>query len=152
MRGVPGSGKTTIAKGWVAENPVFRVRASRDDLRSMLFGGWTGRGEDEDMVSALVIQAIGKAFERYRDIVVDATNTNPEHLDMIKRWAEQLGNYRHIEFSVWDVPTPMEECVRRDSQRELPVGRAVIERMQSQLDACADWKPELGVRLVKHQF
>lgn len=152
MRGVPGAGKTTIANGWVAENRAKRVRVSRSDLRGMLFGGRTDRDEDEDMVSALVIQAIGKAFEYHRDIVIDATNTDPAQLNMIRGWAKQLENYRNVEFSVWDVPTPVEECVRRDALREAPVGRLVIERKQAQLNNCDDWRPELGVRLVKHQF
>jgi hypothetical protein len=38
-RGLPGCGKTTRARAWVAEDPSRRVRVNRDDLRTMLSGG-----------------------------------------------------------------------------------------------------------------
>ena len=35
-RGIPGSGKSTWAKAWVAENPERRVRLNWDDMRNMM--------------------------------------------------------------------------------------------------------------------
>jgi len=34
-RGLPGSGKTTAATAWVAEEPLRRARVERDEIRSM---------------------------------------------------------------------------------------------------------------------
>lgn len=35
-RGIPGSGKSTWAKTWVAESPETRIRLNWDDMRNML--------------------------------------------------------------------------------------------------------------------
>ena len=35
-RGLPGSGKTTYARAWVAEDREHRARVNRDDIRQML--------------------------------------------------------------------------------------------------------------------
>ena len=35
-QGIQGSGKSTYAKKWVAEDPEHRVRLNYDDLRNML--------------------------------------------------------------------------------------------------------------------
>ena len=42
VRGLPGSGKSTFAKRWVAQDPENRVRVSRDDLRYQLYGKYYG--------------------------------------------------------------------------------------------------------------
>mgnify|MGYP003455142708 FL=1 len=39
-RGIQGSGKTTWARQWVAEDPDSRVRINNDDLRNMLGNYW----------------------------------------------------------------------------------------------------------------
>ena len=38
-RGIQGSGKTTWARQWVAEDPSSRVRINNDDIRNMLVTG-----------------------------------------------------------------------------------------------------------------
>ena len=38
-RGIPGSGKSTWAKAWVAESPETRIRLNWDDMRNMLGPG-----------------------------------------------------------------------------------------------------------------
>lgn len=50
LRGLPGSGKSTWAKEWVAGDPDNRVRINRDDIRYASFGKYWG--VDEDYVSA----------------------------------------------------------------------------------------------------
>lgn len=39
-RGIQGSGKSTWAKQWVAEDPNHRVRFNNDDIRNMLGVYW----------------------------------------------------------------------------------------------------------------
>ena len=39
-RGIQGSGKSTWAKQWVAEDPEHRVRFNNDDVRNMLGVYW----------------------------------------------------------------------------------------------------------------
>ena len=39
-RGIPGSGKSTWARAWVAESPETRIRINYDDLRNMMGPYW----------------------------------------------------------------------------------------------------------------
>ena len=43
-RGLPGCGKTTYARAWVAEDREHRARVNRDDIRAMLEDGQFVKG------------------------------------------------------------------------------------------------------------
>jgi len=70
LRGLPGSGKSTWAREYVALNPDARVRVNRDDIRAMLFGRYDG--VDEKTVSQVEEATVLAAVEAGRDVVVDA--------------------------------------------------------------------------------
>ena len=126
-RGIQGSGKTTWARQWVAEDPGSRVRINNDDLRNMLGNYWVvGR---EPLVSEMKQYVTQAAMARGYNIVIDNMNLNPHE---VKFWEKvvELNNedpdgYKYeIEFK--DFFIPLEECIRRDAMRPNPIGEKVI--------------------------
>ena len=127
-RGIQGSGKSTWAKAWVAEDPEHRIRINNDDLRNMFGPYWvTSR---EDVVShakqTIVTYAMGKQY----DIVVDNMNLNPKEVQYWRNVVNYYNGYtktgEHYEIEFKDFFTPLEECIRRDSARTNPIGEKVI--------------------------
>jgi predicted kinase len=122
-RGLPGSGKSTFARAWVAQDPTNRARVNGDDLRSMLTGGFVREAERragaarDAMVSALLSRGV--------DVVVDNTHLRARTLRDLAKLARSVG----AEFHVWDFIVHVEECVRRDAARAHPVGEDVIRDM-----------------------
>lgn len=119
MRGLPGSGKSTLAKEWVAADPEHRVRVSRDDLRTMLFDrSGVLTYEQEKVVTEAETRAARAALESGRSVVVDAMHLAARY---IKRW-EKIG----YPVDLYEVPTPIEECIERDSERDRSLGEKAI--------------------------
>ena len=126
-RGIQGSGKSTWARQWVAEDPENRVRINNDDIRNMLGKYWvTSR---ENLVSSIKKNMAEEAINRGYDIVVDNMNLNPREVKLWEKVVE-LNNedpdgYKYeIEFK--DFFIPLEECIRRDAMRPNPIGEKVI--------------------------
>ena len=71
-RGIQGSGKSTWAKQWVAEDPEHRVRFNNDDVRNMLGVYWVPSRESivSTMREAFLMAAISNSY----DIVIDNMN------------------------------------------------------------------------------
>lgn len=126
-RGIQGSGKTTWARQWVAEDPSSRVRINNDDIRNMLGNYWVV--ERESLVSEMKQYLTQAAMDRGYNIVIDNMNLNPKE---VKFWEKvvELNNedpdgYKYeIEFK--DFFIPLEECIRRDAMRPNPIGEKVI--------------------------
>ena len=127
-RGIQGSGKSTWAKAWVAEDPEHRIRINNDDLRNMFGVYWVPSREDvvSHAKKTIVTYAMGKQY----DIVVDNMNLNPKE---VQYWTNVVNYYNgytktgeryEIEFK--DFFIPLEECIRRDSSRTNPIGEKVI--------------------------
>lgn len=107
MRGYPGSGKSTIAglhanTGWAV--------ISRDDLRKQMFGTYRPGPDGEDAVTLVETAAVEALIRDGRNVVVDAMHVNPRYL---RKWA-QLAAQHGADFTVQDVPTSVDECIRRD--------------------------------------
>lgn len=125
-RGLPASGKTTWAKQMVDAAVGQMVRANRDDLRLMLDGRPLHTGAAERRVS--IVQQTGVAELLYAgvDVIVDDTNLRAKY---VRGWAEIAARYKAT-FEVVDfTDVDVDECVRRDSERAVPVGEDVIRSM-----------------------
>lgn len=138
MKGLPGSGKTTLARRWVAESPNSRARANRDDLRDMLHGGRTGRAGHEAAVTAVQHSAVRALLADGWNVICDDTNLDPAHLNALR----QLGRAAGAEVELWDLTdVPIAICTKRDAARaargDRSVGKAVIREM------AAKWLPHL---------
>jgi predicted kinase len=122
-KGLPGSGKSTWAKGFCLNNPTF-VRINKDDVRIML-GNLPYSKKFEDSVLD-VERRIGLAIiENGLSLIVDDTNFAPKH----EKYWSIIAATRGIGFGVMEFHTPLEECIERDSEREKSVGKAVILNM-----------------------
>jgi predicted kinase len=131
--GLPGCGKTTRARRWVADAPG-RTRVNRDDLREMMFGGWTGDQVHEDAVTAAQLAAVRALLAAGVGVVVDDTNIRPERIERLCR----IGWDLDATVGIWDMTSvPVDDCVRRDEARGLRgercVGEAVIRGMHALL-------------------
>jgi predicted kinase len=122
-RGLPGSGKSTRARAWVAEDPAWRARVNRDDLRAMLHDAlWLGRST-ESLVIGARNALITDLLQTETDVVCDDTNLR-------QRTARELANLaaaNGAELEIWDLTdVPVEVCIKRDLDRDRTVGEAVI--------------------------
>lgn len=135
-RGIPGSGKSTWAREWVSEDPKHRVRYNNDDIRNMLGEYWVP--SRENLVSALRDTFLYKAMFFGYDIVIDNMNLNPKEVEFYIKAIDTHNNPTGIvanmvrepyflEFK--DFPTPLSECIDRDSKREHPIGKDTITQI-----------------------
>ncbi len=129
-KGLPAAGKTSRMRAWVAEESDRRCRVNRDDLRAMMFGGWSGLGPHEAMVSQAQRAAVTALLNAGFDVGVDDTNLNPEHMQVWERIAAEVG----ARLEVWDMTdVPVDTCIARDCVRlalgERYVGEKVIRDM-----------------------
>ena len=134
-RGIPGSGKSTWARAWVAESPETRIRINNDDIRNMLGNYWVP--SREDLVSFIKHKSAVAAMCHGYDIVVDNMNLNPKEVNFWETIIDShnkdtegvnLGfeKYKYeIEFK--DFFIPVEECLKRDAMRPNPIGEKTIK-------------------------
>ena len=121
-RGIQGSGKTTWAKQWVLEDPEHRVRFNNDDIRNMLGKYWVP--SREPIVTTMKNSFISGAAIFRMDVVIDNMNLNSKELDYWKDIAKMFNYDLEIKY----FPTPLQECIERDSKRPNPIGEEVIRR------------------------
>ncbi|MDX6183993.1 AAA family ATPase [Flavobacterium sp. Fl-77] len=133
MRGLPGSGKSTMAKNIVAENPEIYKRINRDDLRTMFDNGITS-SSNEKFVKKVRDILIVKSLEEGKSIVVDDTNLSETNLRRISQLVQEY-NAKYDEkvtVEVMEVNTDVAVCIERDGLRKKPVGEKVIRKMHRQ--------------------
>lgn len=125
MTGLPASGKTTAARALQAEAEGRMRRVNLDDLRAMLDIPAPERGRShahEQTVLAIQDAAVRAAVDGGFDVVVDNTHLT-RHIP--KRLKAAVGG--SATFVVHDFTgVPVEECVRRDGEREKSVGEEMI--------------------------
>lgn len=116
-RGAPGSGKTTWAKGWVAESEGTRARVNRDDVRLNAYGrGAPLPPELEKGVTAFQVGAVEALLSAGIDVVVDDTNISSKY---VTRWAE-VASRHHAEFLVQSFASvPLATCLDRNAARSV---------------------------------
>lgn len=136
-RGIQGSGKSTWAKAWVAEDPEHRIRINNDDIRNMLGPYWIP--SREDLVSSTKRDLVHTAMRYGYNIIVDNMNLN---LKEVKFWEDVVNKHNNYitrtdvvkpDWAQWeyeiefkDFFIPLEECIRRDAARPNPIGEKVI--------------------------
>lgn len=129
-RGMPGSGKTTYARQWVADDRAHRARVNRDDLRAMLDDGAFVKGVTEPRVIAARDAAISSLLRQGVDVICDDTNLPQRTARDLVRLAARAG----AELAVVDMTdVPLETCLLWNGRRadKLPVPEDAIRDMHS---------------------
>lgn len=131
--GLPGSGKTTWAKKFIAErendSDEAWVRVCRDDIRFML-QSVDFKVENENLVTEIENSAVRSALQLGKSVLIDATHIKKSHRNAWHKIAKEY-NVSVVEEKYFDVS--LEECLKRNSQRDRKVPNSVIESMYQTL-------------------
>lgn len=161
MRGLPASGKSTIAADYVRAHLSNTVRVNRDLLREMLHGSVFvgGKNGTEPTIRAARNKLIVSNLLGGKDVIVDDTNLEAKTMRELHTLAWTSG----AEFATMDLcHVPLALCIKRDAERiargERGVGETVIRSMaqRAKLDpaggAAPLWTPEApDVPIVKYE-
>lgn len=133
MRGLPGSGKSTYAKKIVEENPNAFKRINRDDLRMMFDNGIVTKGNEKFAKQVRDILII-KALEDGKHVIVDDTNLSDKNFVRISQLVQQFNKEHNdtVSVEIKEMETTLEECIKRDNNRQKKVGEKVIKNMYRQ--------------------
>lgn len=122
--GLPGSGKTTLARERCSDGSGRR--ANRDDIRFELFGKYHGKGVDERKVSVRQDELVGEILAEGKNAWIDDTNLSPR----ARQHCEALAKEHGVELEWVDLTdVPITVCVKRDLMRDRSVGEDVIYTM-----------------------
>ena len=120
LRGLPGSGKTTYARELAENNPTTIIRVNSDDIRHMMGQYWIP--VREKLIQETINKTIEEALLMEYSVIVDNMNLN----DWVFNNLKEIAKVYEAELVVKEFNTPIEECIRRDSLREKPVGEKTI--------------------------
>jgi len=125
-KGLPASGKSTWSKQFCKDNPEF-VRINKDDIRELLGSPEFSSRFEKDVLT--IQHLMGEAILRTgKSLIVDDTNFAEKH----EIYWRSIAHVESIEFEIKTFDTPVEECIKRDSEREKSVGKRVILGMYNQ--------------------
>lgn len=128
LRGLMGSGKSTRAYEWVSEDPEWRIRVNRDDLRYQSFKKYHGLTRlQEETITSLEHALVESALKSCMSVVIDDTNLRSSTVKDFLKIAKKY----HAEVLVEDIDTSLEECISRDAQRDKKVGEDVIRNFHN---------------------
>lgn len=121
LMGCPASGKSTLAKQMVTENPNT-IRVNQDDLREMLHtGDWSK--QKEQATRAVRYGAIEAALAAGFNVVSDDTNLEPSIRAHLRKIAQEYGDYKEEVVQI-----DYGQALLRDKNRERTVGEDVIKK------------------------
>src|ERR1041385_3586451 len=112
--GLPGSGKTTVAKELRRYNPNT-VLVSRDALREEFFGEFTDYNQDqESLITSISQKTVDKALEMGRDVIVHDMHLRKKYRKDWAGYAVKHGaDFKYIDLS----HVPLEYCIQRVQSR-----------------------------------
>lgn len=129
LKGLPASGKSTWAKN-KAKKEFNTVIINRDKIREMLKGEYKlfpFGSKMEQVVTHIEEISIHAAMGHRYNIIIDATNFRFK----LDYWRDYIKSYKdNYKIKVVDfTDVSVEECIERDSKREISIGREIIEKM-----------------------
>lgn len=140
--GLPASGKTTFAKGYIKLARDEGLAVSRDDIREKFFGK-TGvlEHKDEVIVTEMQERVVNIALAHGKTVVVHDMNLRKKYRT---RWLEQArlvgANFQQVDLTWVD----LDKCIERDAMRERSVGHAVIRDLHSRFVEPLKGQPALN--------
>jgi predicted kinase len=141
LRGLPASGKSTIAKKAVASAPGSIVRLNNDDLNVMLCGKPYGNFDKNHskLLKALRVNLLQTflAQPHIRLVIVDNTNLSEHTVRELEQVAAEAGARFTVDDTLLSVDAAT--CIARDAARTPNVGPEVIRRMARDAAKLAPW-------------
>ena len=133
MKGLPGSGKSTLSQKMMSDYPDCYKKINRDALRAMFDDGKTSK-KNEHFIRKIRDLLIVEALKEGKNVIVDDTNLSDTNLTRI---TQLVSDYNHqfnqsVAIEVLEMKTDIEVCIARDALRPKPVGEKVIRQMQQQ--------------------
>lgn len=122
--GIPASGKTTWAKNQVLISNGEYVRVNRDDLRALINCSIWSK-ERERLIKQVRDSIITIYLKAGKHVIVDDTNIEGDNMEHLTN----LGHELQAVVEIKDFPIDLDEAIKRDSKRQIPVGGVVIRRM-----------------------
>jgi len=123
-RGLPGSGKTTLAEEMVRNSNGALRRVNRDDTRRMMYCGVPWSKERESITVAVRDNIINTLLQLNVDVICDDTNLAEYHVELLHGLAYNNDALFQI-INLLDVPLDL--CIKRDKERGAAGGREVGE-------------------------
>ena len=128
--GISNSGKSTIAKEFIENNPNF-VELNRDDIRiaffcngdRMQYCNYKFSKDNEQMVTDVIKVRAATAMRRGQGIFISDTNLNPKFRSEWERFAEM----HNREYEEIDVDVPLSVCLKRNLKRDITLPPEVIK-------------------------
>jgi len=127
MVGVPGSGKTTLAKKLVEKGFHY---LNADSIRLELYGNEAEQG-DKEQVFSLFFQRLEIALEQGLDIVIDNTNINMRQRRPI---IERAQRFSYNDVQLWLLDVPLDVCLQRNASRQRIVPDDIVANMFMELN------------------
>ncbi|MVM41653.1 AAA family ATPase [Spirosoma sp. HMF3257] len=156
LSGLSGSGKTTFAQQFCAQNPNW-LRINRDDLRRSLlpvslsdyWETWSDQEKNriESLVNELQKTAILDGLARGWHMLIDNTNLKLSYINEFRKLLASHFDEVEINYKLIDVS--LEECIQRDQNRPDSVGEEVIRKQAERLTVLKKkfkFKPEFLTR------
>lgn len=130
-RGISGSGKSTKAKAWVAEDPTTRRRVNRDNLRMAVYGSYVLEADDVDgglnvaqkekFMSEVQLNAVRNFLRAGFSVIIDDTNLMGR---VIREWYS-IANEFNAKFTIMNVEVTLVEALANNAKRVSLGGRDV---------------------------
>lgn len=132
LSGIPGCGKSTWARNFIAKNPDTK-RINRDDLRKMFDDSRLTDG-NESFVNKAKLALVKTGIDFDKDMIIDDTHCYNDYLvwliNEIRTYAKGLDKPITIELVDFDIDA--DTCVKRNDERDAKVEKAAIYHMISQ--------------------
>lgn len=144
LRGLPSSGKSTLARIFVERDGMIRV--SRDDLRGMFWNHTFSRAKEDLLVVEMQLLLRSLLNSGY-DVVLDNIHLDPKHIELaiechplhaLDGTEGLLKDPKH--FEIVDLLLDVEDCVVRNKDRGEP--RGVTEKVIRGLAEKWNWPEE----------
>jgi tRNA uridine 5-carbamoylmethylation protein Kti12 len=126
LSGIPGCGKSTWARSFIAQNPDTK-RINRDDLR-MMFDDSRFTDGNESFVNKAKLSLVKTGIDFDKDMVIDDTHCYNDYLiwfiNEIRTYAKSLNKPIFIELVDFDIDADI--CVDINSRRDNKVDKNAI--------------------------
>lgn len=144
--GLPGSGKSTIAKKMIEKNPNIKVFSS-DSLRKELWGDENKQGDNSELFNELHTR-IKDCLSLGNDCIYDATNISAKRRTAFLNNIKSIKNVNKV--CIFAL-TSIEKCYKNNKKRERQVPEDVIKNMYLRFDI-PQYREGWDKIVIKRQF